>query len=54
MKQQTVIKDIRKMKNNRKVKAMGNITPTMDHIPEMDRWEMPILNLVYHVNPGNE
>ena len=23
-------------------------------IPEMDRWEIPILNLVCHVNPGNE
>ena len=54
MKQQTVTKDNRKMKNSRKVKAMGNITPTMDHIPEMDRWEMPILNFLYHFNPGNE
>ena len=41
------------MKNNRKIKAMGNITPTMD-IPEMDRWEIPILNRVCHVNPRNE
>ena len=38
------------MKNNRKVKAMGKITT----IPEMDRWEIPILNLVCHVNPDNE
>ena len=28
---------------------MGNITPIM---PEMDRLEMPILNLVRHNNPG--
>ena len=27
-----------KIKNNRKIKAMGNITPTMDHYTEMDRW----------------
>ena len=42
-----------KVKNN-KVKPMGNITPTMTTIPEMDRWEIPNLNLVCHVNPGNE
>ena len=28
-----IIKNNRKLKNNRKVKAMGNITPTMDHYP---------------------
>ena len=33
---------------------MGNITPTMDHYPEMDRWQIPILNLICHVNPGNK
>ena len=29
--QPTIIKNNRKNKNNRKVKAMRNITPTMDH-----------------------
>ena len=43
-----------KIKNNRKIKAMGNITHTMDHYTEMDRWQIPILNLICHVNPGNE
>ena len=33
---------------------MGKIAPTMDHYPRMDRWEITILNLVCHVNPGNE
>ena len=33
---------------------MGNITPTLDHYPEMDRYEIPVLNLRCHVNPGNE
>ena len=28
-----IMKNNRKLKNNRKVKAMGNITPTMDHYP---------------------
>ena len=31
--QQTIIKDCRKLKNNEKVKAMGKITPPMDHYP---------------------
>ena len=31
--QQTIIKNYRKIKNNSKVKAMGNITPTMDPYP---------------------
>ena len=31
--QQTIIKSNKKLKNNIKVKAMGNITPTMDHYP---------------------
>ena len=31
-------KKITEKKKNRKIKAMGNITPTMDHYPEMDRW----------------
>ena len=31
--QQTIIKNCRKTKNNKKVKAMGKITPTMDHYP---------------------
>ena len=34
----------------KKIKAMGNMTT----IPEMDRWEILILNLICHVNPGNE
>ena len=38
------------MENNRKVKAMGNITPTMDHNPR----NRQIFDLVCHVNPGNE
>ena len=29
--QQTIIKNSREIKNNRKVKVMGNVTPTMDH-----------------------
>ena len=35
-----------KLKNNRKTKAMGNITPTWTTIPEMDRLETPIINLM--------
>ena len=31
MNQQTIIKNNRKIRINRKVKAMENITPTMDH-----------------------
>ena len=31
-------KKITEKKKPRKIKAMGNITPTMDHYPEMDRW----------------
>ena len=31
--QQTMIKNNRKVKNSRKEKAIGNITPTMDHYP---------------------
>ena len=30
---QKIIKSNRKTKNNRKTKAMGNITPSMDHYP---------------------
>ena len=46
------------MKNNSEmgisiVMTMGNITPTMD-IPEMDRWERLILNLICLVSTGNE
>ena len=33
---------------------MGDITPSWNTIPEMDRWEILILNLICHVNPGNE
>ena len=29
--QKAILKSNRKIKNNRKIKAMGNITPTMDH-----------------------
>ena len=47
-------KKITEKKKTRKIKAMGNITPTMDHYPEMDRWQIPILNLICHVNPGNK
>ena len=47
-------KKITEKKKPRKIKAMGNITPTMDHYPEMDRWQIPILNLICHVNPGNK
>ena len=35
--QQTIMKNNRKLNNNTKVKAMGNITPTADHHPE-DGW----------------
>ena len=31
--QQAIIKKPRKIKNNRKLKAMEKITPTMDHYP---------------------
>ena len=31
--QPTIIKNNRKIKKKRKVKAMGNITPTMDYYP---------------------
>ena len=31
--QPTIIKENGKIKNNRKVKAMGKITPTVDHYP---------------------
>ena len=41
------------MKNNKKIKAMGNRTPTMDHYPR-NRWKVTILNLTCHVNPVNE
>lgn len=35
--------------NYRKLKAMGNVTLVMDiyHIPGMDRWGIPIPNLIY-------
>ena len=38
---------------------MGNIRPTIDHYPrneQMGEWEIPylVLNIVCHVNPGNE
>ena len=33
---------------------MGNVTPAMDHyLRKMGRQEIPILNLICHVNPGN-
>ena len=32
--QQTIKKNNRKLNNNTKVKAMGNIIPTIDHHPE--------------------
>ena len=31
--QQTIMKNNREIENNTKIKAMGNITPTMDHYP---------------------
>ena len=31
--QQTIMKNNRKIENNTKTKAMGNIAPTMDHYP---------------------
>ena len=31
--QQTITKYNRKIKNNKNIKAMGNITPTIDHYP---------------------
>ena len=52
--QQTITKNNRKIKNIIKTKAMGDITPSWNTIPEMDRWEILILNLICHVNPGNE
>ena len=33
---------------------MGNITPTTTTIPEIDKWKIPILNLINPVNPRNE
>ena len=33
---------------------MGNITPPRTTTPKMDRWEIPILNLICHVNPDND
>ena len=47
-------KNYRKIKSNRKVKAMGEKHLPWTTIPERDRWEIPILNLVCHVSPGNE
>ena len=35
--QHTIIKYRRKIKNQRKIKAMGNITPTMDNYPRDGR-----------------
>ena len=35
--QETIIKNNRKIKN-KKIKAMRNITPTMDHYLKMNRW----------------
>ena len=52
--QQIITKNNRKIKNIIKTKAMGDITPSWNTIPEMDRWEILILNLICHVNPGNE
>ena len=52
-KQKTKINQQRIIKNNGKIKAMGDITPQTT-IPEIDRCEIPILNLICHVNPGNE
>ena len=33
IKQQTIIKNRKKYKKEQKTKAMGNMTPTMDHYP---------------------
>ena len=33
--QQTIIKITEKLKNNRKVKATGNVTPAMKHYPRI-------------------
>ena len=38
------------IKNNRKIKAMEPWTT----MPEVDRWEILILNLICYFNPGNE
>ena len=51
--QQTIIKNSRKIKNHIKIKGMENVTPNMDRY-HRNRWEIPILNLIRHVNPGNK
>ena len=33
MKQHTIVKSKRKIKKPRKIRRMGNITPTIDHYP---------------------
>ena len=35
--QQAIIKNDKKLKNNRKINVMGNITPTMNHYPRNER-----------------
>ena len=43
-----------KISNNGKLKTMGNITLIMATIPGMDGWEIPILNVICHLNLGND
>ena len=43
-------KNNRALKNNIKIKAMQNLTPTMDQYSR-NRWERPIFNLICHGNP---
>ena len=41
------------IKDNRKIKAMVKITSTHEPLSQ-NRWEILILNLLCHLNPGNE
>ena len=42
------------IKNNRKIKAKGNITTALDHYPRNGQMEILIFNFIFLVNPDNE
>ena len=49
----TVIKNNRKIKSDKKVKAMGNRKLFTDNYPR-NSWEIPILYLICPFNPSND
>ena len=51
--QQIIIKNNKKTKT-KKIKAMGNIAPSMDHYPRNGQMGHTDPYLICHVNPGSE